>query len=167
MSAIRSGTEATKACTGPCGRVLPLTSEWFHVDGTRRGGGLRFKSRCRECTLEANRGFRLRALEMGPPPAPERVTKLAAKPLGERVSAAVALRARVSGEDTKVIWARLDVARGVSDGATERRVYSWRYETRWVKVTDAYEVLDALDLQLVDAYPKQYLKRKLPKVGWD
>lgn len=39
-------------CTGPCGRVLPLTDHYYPRDATARFG---VKRRCRECCAAAER----------------------------------------------------------------------------------------------------------------
>lgn len=162
MSGTRSRVEVavTRRCTGVCGRLLPLTGEWFNTAGTRRDGGVLFKSRCKVCTAALSRAYHAQMKASGRGPS-ERVPKLPARPLGERVDRAVALRV-AGGEDADRVWRRIKQLSGI----TPRRVYAWQHEARQVTVTKAYEVLDALDLQLVDAYTPEQLA-VLPKVELD
>lgn len=49
---IPDSTTPTKTCTGPCGRTLPVTSEYFHQQTTGEYG---FNARCKDCVNNANR----------------------------------------------------------------------------------------------------------------
>lgn len=46
IKSTHSTKESTKRCTGPCGRTLPTTTEFFHCDKQGRYG---VKGQCKEC----------------------------------------------------------------------------------------------------------------------
>lgn len=48
----QDGNTPQKKCTGPCGRMLPATPEFFHVDRSRRDG---LRARCKQCYKDAEK----------------------------------------------------------------------------------------------------------------
>jgi hypothetical protein len=152
----------TRKCTGPCGRVLPLTLDHFWSMGRRRDdGSQKYRARCRLCVMAERQAYReaVRAREQEPEP----VAKLPVGPLVECVLKWVTLEARVRGESLSERYLVLS-ARG---GPSERTVFAWQHQQEQVHVTVAAEALDALGLQLIDAYPQELLDRLLPPVDLD
>lgn len=57
MDTIPQDNTPRKQCNGPCGRILPFTSEFFHGNGKDRHGKSILRPECRECRSGKARAY--------------------------------------------------------------------------------------------------------------